>query len=109
MCTANRLGILCILAVLTLIGCARGLLYTNITTPYTTDFRSKDSTGTPVGVKKCTIDDYTIRYYVSFEWTDNEILPEARVADLKKIYYIDLETLSVLGVFQLKSYIIYGE
>lgn len=113
MCTANRLGILGVLVVLILIGCTRGMLFTNITTPYTKNFISKDSTGTPVGGKACVINDYLVKYptfsALSAEWTDNSILREAKKVGINNIYYIDMKTLSILGIFQKKDYIIYGD
>jgi hypothetical protein len=85
------------------------MIYTNITTPYSTWYKTKDHKGTPVGTKECTIDDYTVRYYASVEWTVDVILQEAKQAGMKEIYYIDLKTLSILGVFQHNYYIVHGD
>ena len=89
------------------------MLFTNITTPYTKNFISRDSTGTPVGGKECVINDHLVKYpsfpALSVEWTNNVILREAKKTGMNNIYYIDKKTLNILGIFQKTDYIIYGD
>jgi hypothetical protein len=105
----NKLTIFCFLAVFALTGCATGMIYTNTITPYSTWYKTRDHKGTPIGTKECTVDDYTVRYYATVDWTVDAILQEAKQAGMNEIDYIDLKTLNILGVFQHKYYIVHGE
>jgi len=89
-------------------GC--GLLYTNVTKPYSADFNN-----TPIGSKQCTINIHKIRepitgYGIYVEWNADEIRNAAKKAGITKIYYIDLRTFSILlGIYRKKTLIVYGD
>jgi hypothetical protein len=92
-------------------GCAeRGLLYTRITAPYSTNFA-----GTPVGSKQAAVNTHRIRepisrFSVSGEWDTDEIIKAARRAGMRDIHYIDLKTISVLrGLYRRQTFIVYGD
>lgn len=100
-----------LLLVLLLSGCGQiALLYSNKVTPY-----SKEFNATRIGSKSCIIDTHKIRdplsgYSLTAEWSTNKILNETRKAGIKKIYFIDLKTLSILnGLYRRESLIVYGD
>lgn len=87
---ATAIVILCALAV----GCARGRIYTHVTEPLVTNFHE-----TPVGVRSEKSDVRSFRYYVEVDWNENAIGQIAKDNDIEEVYYADLETLSVLGIW----------
>lgn len=96
-----------LLASLVLPGCGSGVLYTRITTPLDADFHE-----TPV------VRDFdsgrgevnTLQYYVRINWGRQGIGELAKKHGFARVYYADLETLSVLnGLFQQSTVHIYGE
>ena len=104
----KTLGLL--LAALTLGGCSpKAYLYSNTVEPYSQEFDN-----TPVGSKRCVVNDYQLKepvtgYNISAEWTGSYLLREAKKAGISNIYYIDKRTLSLLnGLYKRDSYIIYG-
>ena len=103
----RRLVGLSILAlVLVLTGCTSGLIYTHITTPLDVNLNNTPvftgRTGTAKGDTK------RIRYYVDIEWDSNAIGDIMKRAGLTEVYYADLETLSVLGIWTQRYVIVYG-
>ncbi len=108
----NRIVVLFFLA-LHIAGCSRsgpGLLYTNLTQPYSTDFKN-----TPAGTRQCILKAHRIKepvsgYGVTLEWSTNQIQSAAREAGIEKIRYIDVQTLSFLmGIYSRRELIIYGD
>ena len=102
---------LCLLCFLSLMGCTPyGRIYSDTTVPYSKVFRE-----TPVGTKRCVLNDYQIKepvtgFNISAEWTAERIKSEANTAGIKDIYYIDQRTFSILfGIYKRKSLLIYGD
>ncbi len=85
-------------------GCVSGLLYTHTIEPLSTDFDR-----TPVGETTAVGDVRQLRYS-SFEvqWSSNAIGEIARRHGMQQVYYADLETLSVLGVWTQRWVLVYG-
>jgi len=49
-------------------------------------------------------------YSLTAEWSTNRILKQARRAGIQKIYYIDVQTLSLFnGVYRRESLSVYGD
>ena len=48
------------------------------------------------------------RYYVEFDWDSNAIGEIANKAGFREIYYADLETLSILGIWTQQIVHVYG-
>lgn len=87
------------------IGCGpTGLIYTNATVPLDVDFDA-----TPVVQQDDEGDIKTIQYYLRVDWGDASIGEIAKSNGFEKIHYADLRTLSVLGFWQQRFVIIYGE
>ena len=98
-------------ALITSSGC--GLLYTNVTRPYSRDFNN-----TPVGSKKCTMSAHKVQAplfpltssRVSAEWDTTDVNEAAREAGITRIYYADVHTLSfLLNTYRRSTLIIYGD
>lgn len=91
-------------------GCMHGLVYTHYTRPLTTHFDR-----TPVGdgfVAEGNVKDLNLRYnaflFVRVLWDENSIGSIAKQAGFSEIYYADLETFSVLGIWSQYSVHVYG-
>ncbi|MBI1852708.1 MAG: hypothetical protein HYR85_20395 [Planctomycetes bacterium] len=85
-------------------GCI-GILYRHTTEPLDENFRK-----TPAGVTKSGHGDVKeIRYYASVTWDTNGIGDIAKANGINTVYYADLETLSVLGIWTQRTVHIYGE
>lgn len=106
-----------LMALLVLSGCSgigssslQGNIYTNVVQPYSTDFRDS-----PVGSRRCVLDEYQFRepvsgYGVSVEWTAGRVLAAARQAGISRISYTEMQTLSILmGIYRRQRLIIYGD
>lgn len=106
-----------LLAALLLGGCSglgssvvQGHLYTNVVRPYSTDFRDS-----PVGSKRCVLDEHQLRepvsgYGVAVEWTADRILAAANEAGISRVSYTEMQTLSfLLGIYRRQRLIIYGD
>lgn len=96
---------LAIVLVLLATGCMRGLIYTNVTEPLTTHFRD-----TPVvedGFEKGDVKQ--LRYsYFHLIWDDNAIGALGKRAGFSEVYYADLQTFSVLGIWTQYRVRVYG-
>ena len=109
---ATRSGVLFLsLWLLGLAGCAtRAVLFSHVTEPATVNFRH-----TPVGTKRCVIRNFRVQepvsgYGVSAEWDAGTIRAAARQAGITNIYYVDLQTLSVLsGLYRQRALVVYGD
>ena len=84
----------------------RGLIYTNVTKPLTKNFDR-----TPV------VDDHAgkgdvkeLRYnsYLRVIWDDNALGSLAKDAGFSQIYYADLQTFSILGIWTQYRVRVYG-
>jgi len=98
---------------LLLTGCASlapGRLYTNVIQPHSTDFHV-----TPVGTKRCVLDEHRVKepvsgFGVTVEWSMNRIRSAARAAGITNIYYTEVQTLSILmGAYRRRRLIIHGD
>jgi hypothetical protein len=88
-------------------GCGgSGRLYTNVVQPYTTNFDN-----TPIGSKVCILRDHTVQVNrVSAEWVTEYFADALKAAGIKKVYYAEVKTFSILlGIYQRKTLIIYGD
>ncbi len=99
-----------VLSALLLCGCVSGLAYTHVTRPLTTHFNR-----TPVAdgfVAEGDVKDLNLRYntflFVRVIWDENSIGSIAKEAGLREIYYADLETFSVLGIWTQYTVHVYG-
>ncbi len=94
-----------IVLVLLATGCMRGLIYTNVTQPLTTHFGE-----TPVvqnGYEKGDVKQ--LRYsYFHLIWDDNAIGALAKRAGFSEVYYADLQTISILGIWTQYRVRVYG-
>jgi hypothetical protein len=86
-------------------GCLRGMIYTNVTQPLTTHFSN-----TPVvrdGYEKGDVKQ--LRYsYAHLLWDDNAIGALAKRAGFEEVYYADLQTISILGIWTQYRVRVYG-
>ncbi len=110
MYTAIRLASAIFLAVL-ISGCAgRGLIYTDVTVPYSKNFDS-----TPSGSKLCVVQRYTVKepvsgYNITAEWDASVISAAAKQAGIKDIYYMDMRIIKIFfGIYKRETLMIYGE
>lgn len=86
-------------------GCTgpRGLIYTHTIQPLTTNFDQ-----TPVAGDTAEGDVKEIQYYVRVSWSTNGIGAIAKENGFDKVYYADLETLRVLGIWTQQWVHVYG-
>ena len=98
------------LLLLLLPGCVgNGLLYTRVTEPATLNFDK-----TPVGSKRVLIQSYRLQepvtgYGVSTEWEADPVKTAARQAGVTNLFFADMQTLSILGVYRQRTLIVYGD
>lgn len=86
-----------------LIGCTPGFVYTHNTEPLVIDFHE-----TPAGQDAARGDTKHFSYYVDVRWDENGIGEIARRTDMEEIYYADLETLSIFGIWTQRWVHVYG-
>jgi hypothetical protein len=94
------------LGALLLCGCMHGLVYTHVTEPLTTHFDR-----TPVGdgfEASGNVKELRYNAYLRVLWDENSIGSIAKQAGFKEIYYADLETFSVLGIWTQYRVHVYG-
>ncbi len=107
---SRHVTLLLLLATVTLPGCLSGLIVNVTTEPLVTNMK-----GTPIGTRRVTLDRHQIRepltrLQLRAEWASNAIGDAAKRKGLKKVYYADLHTLSILfGIYQQKEVIVYGD
>ena len=92
-----------LLACQLLSGCI-GLIYTHVTEPLTPDLMA----AAPVVSESSRGDVKTIQYYVQVQWDKNGIGQIAKKYGFDEIYYADLETLRVLGIWTQQWVHVYG-
>jgi len=86
-------------------GCTFGLIYTHKIVPLTTNFDR-----TPVGERMERGDTKDIRIYnIEVQWDSNAVGDVAREHGFEELYYADMETLSVLGIWTQKTLHLYGK
>jgi len=92
-------------AALGLSGCAGqlGLVYSHTIEPL-----SKDFYRTPVVTDQAAGDVKQIHFYVRVLWNDNAIGEVAKENGIDEVYYADLETLRVLGIWTQQWVHVYG-
>ncbi len=95
-----------ILGVLFLCGCAQGLVYTHVTRPLTTNFHRTPVAGGFNG--KGDVKELRYNAFLRVLWDENSIGSVAKQAGFTQIYYADLETFSVLGVWTQYRVHVYG-
>jgi hypothetical protein len=109
---ATKAALFCLAAILVM-GCGRGIVYTNTTKPYSKSFRN-----TPVGKKVVVINTQNMKATVptitppglSAQWDTDEIIRLAREAGITKLRHIDIKTLSfLLGTYHRQTLIVYGD
>lgn len=89
--------------------CAPGIIYTDNTLPLSTNFDR-----TPLGIKRTEATTRQVRLpipraRISAEWYDEAIGEAANKAGLEEIYYVDINTFSILaGTFSKKTLLIWG-
>ncbi len=101
------LGLAVLGLALVLTGCgATGVIYTHIITPLDVNLNN-----TPVFDRRAKKrDTKQVRLpYINIQWDTNAIGDIMKKHGLTKVYYADLETLSVLGIWTQKFVIVYGE
>jgi hypothetical protein len=81
-----------------------GLAYRHTTEPLTTNFRA-----TPIVSRGELGNIKHFRYRLEAMWDSNAIGDVARARGLKRIHYADLETLSLLGVWNQYYVHVYGD
>ena len=86
-----------------------GLLYTNIILPHSTDFQS-----TPVGTKRCVLDEHELKDPVSggysVAWTAAVIRAATKEAVNTNISFTETQTVSfLLGTYSRRRLVIYGD
>lgn len=101
----------CILPALLGSACvARGRVYTRVVEPYTKDFHE-----TPVGDKTCRVSEHLVKEPVSgagvsASWTTRAIAEAACREGITNLYYVDVETLSILNsLYRRRTLILYGD
>jgi hypothetical protein len=92
-------------AALALCGCAGqlGLVYSHTIEPLSTDFYH-----TPVVSNEAAGDVKQIHFYVRVLWNDNAIGEVAKEHGIDEVYFADLETLRVLGIWTQQWVHVYG-
>ena len=84
--------------------CATGLIYSHTTRPLVTDLR-----GTPLGDVTASQNVKHFRYQnFDFQWSSNAIGDIAKNHGIQEVYYADLETLSILGIWSQYHVHVYG-
>lgn len=85
-------------------GCLSGALYHHTTVPLDVNLDE-----TPVHREDAEGSWKTFQYYVRFDWGSDAPGEIAREYGFTRIYYADLETLSVLGLWTQRTVHVYGE
>lgn len=92
-------------ACLPLVGCVRGFIYQHTVQPLSFDFRN-----TPVADRSGKSDVKRLEVYrANFVWDSNAIGDIAKQHGFETVYYADLETINVIGVWNQYKVIIYGK
>ncbi len=83
----------------------RGIIYTHITTPL-----DINADKTPIGPAASADGNIKhIHYYMDIKWHSNAIGDIAKQSGLNEIYFADIETLSILGLWNQYTVHVYGK
>jgi hypothetical protein len=94
----------CGLLLACLTGCGAGLIYTHVTVPL--DLNVRDVPAQPETGRS---DWKTFKYVVQVDWNSAALVDAARAAGLERIFFADMEILSVFfGVWQQRTATVYG-
>jgi hypothetical protein len=88
---------------------AVGYIYTYTKEPYTTDLHKTPTGDHSVSSKIIKIEEPFTGYGIYAKLKSNAIADIARKHGMKKVYYADLETMSILGIWEHKKLYIHGE
>lgn len=100
-----RLAALTVAALLR--GCGGGFIYTHTLEPLTLDMKQTPMAETE---KTGAIKHLSLRKSsISVEWSSNAIGDIARKHGLQKVFFADIETLAVLGVWRQRTVHVYGK
>lgn len=92
------------LACCSLGGCISGAIYQHTTQPFDLNLRD-----TPAGTQEGTADMKLFDFsYVRIAWDGDDIGGAAKKAGLSEIFYADLETLNILGIWRQEWVHVYG-
>jgi hypothetical protein len=80
-----------------------GCIYAHTTRPLTTDLH-----GAPVVDEEASGDVKRFQYYVRVAWDSNAIGEIAKEHGFEEVYYADLETLRILGIWTQRWVHVYG-
>jgi hypothetical protein len=81
-----------------------GFIYTHKTSPLDLDLSQ-----TPMAEKQCESDIKHFHYYVDIKWDTNAIGDIARKNGIETLYFADMETLSILGIWKQHTVHVYGK
>ena len=93
-----------LLAPLVATGCLSGAIYTHTTVPLDVNLEA-----TPVYDERARGAWNTLNYYVRVDWGSQGIGDVAKKHGFARIYYADLETVAVLGIWTQRYAHVYGE
>ena len=99
-------GLLAGLITGTLMSCASGAIYSDITTPLDINFTNTPVVTAPAGSAES--DTKSFRYYIRVDWDSNAIGEIMRQSGLEEVYYADLHTTSILGIWRQTYVMVYG-
>ena len=85
-------------------GCVGGAIYSHVTVPMDLNLDR-----TPVHQEQVQDSWNTLQYYIRVDWGSLGIGDIAKRQGLKHVYYADLETLTVLGLWRQRWAHVYGE
>jgi hypothetical protein len=80
-----------------------GLVFTDVVEPLDLNLHE-----TPVGEEAGRSEWKTFNYIVRVDWDTSAIVDAAHTSGITRIYFCDLETLSILGVWRTQTAIVYG-
>ncbi|HEB51756.1 MAG TPA: hypothetical protein ENI87_00735 [bacterium] len=87
-----------------LAGCVNGRIYTHIIEPL--DINLRDSA---IGEGTASSDSKDFNYsYVRIVWGSYGVVDAAKAAGMEEVYFADLETLSILGIWTQRWIHVYG-
>jgi TRL-like protein family len=90
-------------ACLLLPGCGWGLVFTHIVVPL-----DIDADNAPAQEMAGKSDWRTFSYMIHVDWNTSAIADAAHAAGITRIYYADMEILSILGIWTTQTAIVYG-
>ena len=87
------------------VGCG-GRIFTDQTVPLTTNFHN-----TPVatGDGEGDVKHFQLRPYLDLQWDQNAIGEIAKKKGMDKVYYADIHTFSILGIWNQYTVHVYGK